>query len=234
VASGQLGKSRSLYSLTGATPSVDHAFLSQWVPNLESWHRHLGHTNYRSIVEMARDGVAEGMHIDLSTEPGKCDHCILGKQVRTPVPKTREGPRSKQKLGIVCVDLMGPEAVKSVSGNLYTMNLIDDCIECLWVEVGTQFAQAWKAFFTRLERIHHLDASNPSHLWLLHILFLDVINKGCKQFQTERNSHPTSRPHTNDKSPNACTVSSRHQDISHKLITGPSFSRSDTARCLSG
>jgi GAG-pre-integrase domain len=132
VASGQLGKSRSLYSLTGATPSVNHAFLSQQVPNLESWHRRLGHTNYRSIVEMACDGVAEGMHIDLSTEPGKCDHCILGKQVRTPVPKTREGPRSKRKLGIVCVDLMGPEAVKSASGNLYTMNLIDDCTSFIW------------------------------------------------------------------------------------------------------
>jgi GAG-pre-integrase domain len=132
VASGQLGSSCSLYSLTGATLSVNHVFLSQQVPNLESWHCRLGHANYHLIVEMARDGVAEGMHIDLSTEPGKYDHCILGKQVCTPVPKTHVGPRLKWKLGIVCVDLMGPEAVKSVSGNLYTMNLIDDCTSFIW------------------------------------------------------------------------------------------------------
>jgi GAG-pre-integrase domain len=129
VALGMLGKSRSLYSLTGAAPSVEHAFLTQRVPNLESWHRRLGHANYRSIVE---SGAAEGMPIDMSTEPGKCDHCILGKQVRSPVPKIRVGPRSNRKLGIVYVDLMGPEAVKSASGNLYTMNIIDDCTSFIW------------------------------------------------------------------------------------------------------
>jgi hypothetical protein len=65
-------------------------------------------------------------------------------------------------------------------------------IERLWVEVGTQFARRWRAFFLRLEQYHLLDRSNPHHLWLLHILFLDSINRDCEEFQRDWNSHPLS------------------------------------------
>ncbi|KAJ7769152.1 hypothetical protein DFH07DRAFT_736053, partial [Mycena maculata] len=74
-------------------------------------------------------------------------------------------------------------------------------IERLWVEVGTQFARRWRAFFTRLGRIHHLDRKNPSHLWLLHQLFLQAINDDCREFQEEWNLHPISGRTTNDQSP---------------------------------
>ena len=49
-------------------------------------------------------------------------------------------------------------------------------IERIWVEVAMQFSCHWGAFFSRLENSHHLDHLNPHHLWLLHILFLDVKN----------------------------------------------------------
>ncbi len=62
----------------------------------------------------------------------------------------------------------------------------------MWLEVGTQFAIYWRAFFTRLERRHALDPEKPSHLWLLHLLFLDEINKSCMAFQQEWNHHPIS------------------------------------------
>jgi len=65
-------------------------------------------------------------------------------------------------------------------------------IERLWVEVGTQFARRWRAFFLRLEHYHHLDRSNPHHLWLLHFLFMERINQDCQDFQREWNSHPIS------------------------------------------
>ena len=56
-------------------------------------------------------------------------------------------------------------------------------IEWLWVEVGTQFAPMWKAFFSCLKRINHLNVGKPSHLWLLGILFLEAINEDCRWFQ---------------------------------------------------
>ena len=65
-------------------------------------------------------------------------------------------------------------------------------IERLWVEVGCQFARAWRVFFRRLERLHLLDRSNTHHLWLLHFLFLDAINSDCLDFQNDWNSHPIS------------------------------------------
>ncbi|KAJ7459475.1 hypothetical protein B0H11DRAFT_1737159 [Mycena galericulata] len=74
-------------------------------------------------------------------------------------------------------------------------------IERLWVEVGTQFARRWRAFFTRLGRLHRLDRKNPAHLWLLHRLFLDLLNEDCTEFQTEWNLHPVSGRTTSDQSP---------------------------------
>lgn len=62
----------------------------------------------------------------------------------------------------------------------------------MWVEVGTQFAIRWRAFFTRLERIHRLAPGEDAHLWLLHALFLAEINADCCAFQRDWNHHPIS------------------------------------------
>ncbi|KAJ3531850.1 hypothetical protein NMY22_g7983 [Coprinellus aureogranulatus] len=66
-------------------------------------------------------------------------------------------------------------------------------IERLWVEVGSQFARPWQAFFRRLERLHRLDCSKPAHLWLLRHLFLPKINDDCVSFQENWNNHPIAR-----------------------------------------
>ncbi|KAJ6479151.1 hypothetical protein C8R45DRAFT_832988, partial [Mycena sanguinolenta] len=74
-------------------------------------------------------------------------------------------------------------------------------IERLWVEVGTQFVRRWRGFFGHLERLHHLDAGRPEHLWLLHTLFLDMINADCAEFQATWNAHPMAGEQTFNKSP---------------------------------
>ncbi|KAJ3863520.1 hypothetical protein EV359DRAFT_42982, partial [Lentinula novae-zelandiae] len=74
-------------------------------------------------------------------------------------------------------------------------------IERLWVEVGSQFARRWRAFFIRLEHIHCLRRKNPYHLWLIHHLFLDLINEDCQTFQAEWNTHPISGAKGADESP---------------------------------
>lgn len=76
-------------------------------------------------------------------------------------------------------------------------------IEQLWVEVGTQFARRWRAFFFRLEWLHNLDRKNPHHLWLLHLLFLEEINHDCDEFQLQWNTHPISGL-GHGKSPQVC------------------------------
>lgn len=65
-------------------------------------------------------------------------------------------------------------------------------IERMWVEVGNHFCRQWKAFFTRLERLHGLKVNLPIHIWLLHIIFLDEINVDCQKFQVTWNCHQVS------------------------------------------
>ena len=65
-------------------------------------------------------------------------------------------------------------------------------IERLWVEVGRNFCRTWRAFFNRLEDQFGLDCSNPGHIWLLQVLFLEGLNTDCDSFTQEWNSHPIS------------------------------------------
>ncbi|KAA1477257.1 hypothetical protein DENSPDRAFT_757067, partial [Dentipellis sp. KUC8613] len=92
----------------------------------------LGHANYRTVLDMSRHSAADGMPIDLSLEPPKCDSCIQGKQVRNTVPKVREGEKATRRVERVYVDLTGPASKVSRSGNLYSMNLIDDHSSFSW------------------------------------------------------------------------------------------------------
>lgn len=76
-------------------------------------------------------------------------------------------------------------------------------IERLWVEVGSQFARRWRAFFVRLEDLHRLNPGETGHLWLLHFLFLESINHDCDEFREHWNHHPLSG-NGKDRSPLVC------------------------------
>jgi len=101
-------------------------------PDVETWHRRLGHCSVWSIVDMARKDAVEGMTIDLSSAPPKCTHCMLGKQTRSPVPKIREGPKATKRLERVFVDLCGLMPCVSWTGRLYAMHVIDDFSGYVW------------------------------------------------------------------------------------------------------
>ena len=72
------------------------------------------------------------MHIDLSTAPATCEHCILGKQAKNPVPTVREGKKASRILETVYIDLMGPQDVTSSMGNHFVMDIIDDHSDQAW------------------------------------------------------------------------------------------------------
>ena len=138
---GAIAESKCLYILTTDMPFVQRlktppkpqpTALIACVPDIETWHHCLGHCNTHTIIEMAKNNVSQGMPIDLSLLPPKCDYCALGKQSCSAVPKVREGAKSSRRLDRVYVDLYGPLAVKSRSGNLYCMNIIDDFSGYVW------------------------------------------------------------------------------------------------------
>ena len=71
--------------------------------------------------------------------------------------------------------------------------------------------------------MHLLDAQDPAHLWLLHLLFLDDINQECQMFRDEWNWHPISGPDTNNKFPKVKAMIS--QPIVYLKYTGFTSSR---------
>jgi hypothetical protein len=115
VLRGKVLEAHRLFGLTLHSPRVGHsppassntasAHYASRIPNLESWHRRLGHCNNDTIIKMARENVVQGMRIDLSSSPPRCNHCILGKQTRSSVPSMREGSKATVPLERVFVDL---------------------------------------------------------------------------------------------------------------------------------
>lgn len=62
-------------------------------------------------------------------------------------------------------------------------------IERLWVDVTAQVGAVWADLFTHLELNFGLDINHPGHIWLLHILFLPLINAQLAFFADAWNQH---------------------------------------------
>ena len=113
----------------------EHALATYNKPDLLTWHRRLGHANYQAISDMTKSGLIQGVNVHSLANIPKCDACIIGKQTRSPVPKVRrngEGGRATRRLEKVWVDLTGPMDIKSRTGNLYIMNIVDDYSSFPW------------------------------------------------------------------------------------------------------
>lgn len=122
------------------------------IPDLKTWHYRLRHANYQAIMQMACTGMIKGMLKTFCSKPPKCDHCILGKQTHTPVPRIREegeGHRASRRLAKIWVDLTGQAVVTSRTGNVYVMNIMDDYTNKPWSiplktkDEGFSKLQAW-------------------------------------------------------------------------------------------
>lgn len=62
-------------------------------------------------------------------------------------------------------------------------------IERLWFDVTKQLGAKWADFFQDLELRHGLDINNSYHIWLLHTLFLQMVNDEIDFFIKNWNSH---------------------------------------------
>jgi hypothetical protein len=125
ICNGSLNLSRNLYQLDSkpATPTVSVATTARDLP---SWHLCLSHANHQSVANLYQNDLVDGMDLDISSDAPVCDTCIRGKQTRAHIPKVREGPKPTRRLEQIHVDLSGKVAVKSRSGNQYTLDIVDD------------------------------------------------------------------------------------------------------------
>jgi hypothetical protein len=73
--------------------------------------------------------------------------------------------------------------------SLYPRSVHNTRIERLWYDVTEGFGRQWKDLFYGLETHHGLDVEDPSHIWLLHWLFLPAINEDATAWANTWNSH---------------------------------------------
>lgn len=76
----------NLYKLTESIAPAT-AFAATAQPDLMSWHKRLGHASFDYIKSLARRGLIAGAGLTTSTPNPVCEHCLIGKQVRTPYPR---------------------------------------------------------------------------------------------------------------------------------------------------
>jgi len=62
-------------------------------------------------------------------------------------------------------------------------------IERLWLNLTLSLGAKWHDFFHLLELRHGLDQNCPNHIWLLHTLFLGMINAELEFFLHTWNNH---------------------------------------------
>jgi hypothetical protein len=73
-------------------------------------------------------------------------------------------------------------------------------IERLWVELGRTIIAKWKPFFESLQE-HGLRVDSAGHIWLLHHLFLDVLNRDILEWAEHWNSHVMRLQHQVNEAP---------------------------------
>lgn len=91
-------------------------------PDVELWHKRLGHLNYRSVIALSKNPATE-IKIN-NTEMNTCVSCIKGKQHRQPFPHSKT--KSKELLQLVHSDVCGPMENTSIGGSRYILTFIDD------------------------------------------------------------------------------------------------------------
>ena len=92
-------------------------------------------------------------------------------------------------MGEVCQVHSSPPDYSSYIPFLCNRSVHNSRIERIWYDVTEGFGGKWKNFFTDLEANEGLDVNNPAHIWLLHHLFLDDINRDVLVWAETWNNH---------------------------------------------
>ncbi|KAG1790754.1 uncharacterized protein HD556DRAFT_1433174 [Suillus plorans] len=77
---------------------------------------------------------------------------------------------------------------------IWVRSMHNICIEQLWVDWTSMVGSKWKSPFQDLEVTGGLNPDNTAHIWLLHHLFLPLINHKAIQWANAWNMHKMALP----------------------------------------
>jgi hypothetical protein len=94
---------------------------------LVTWHRHLGHATFKTILELEQKGVSGMVITDIPVKIPNldaCAACVVVKLVHLPHKEGHE--QAKEHLGQVHIDMAGPMEVQSARGKSYEYIVMDN------------------------------------------------------------------------------------------------------------
>lgn len=123
---------KTLYKLninSTKTPTLDNSTALPASVNkvsLNTWHQRLSHTNFNTIIKMARTGVVDGIDLDKECSPPTtiCSGCSFGKMHRLPFNGVRT--RATEIGELIHSDVCGPMQLASPTGSRYYVTFKDD------------------------------------------------------------------------------------------------------------
>ena len=93
---------------------------------MRTWYRQLGHSPFKTVVELAQNGASRTVITDLPVEiPGldACTACVVGKSVHLP---HMESCRAREYLERVHIYMASPVLVVPARGRGYAYVVVDD------------------------------------------------------------------------------------------------------------
>ena len=84
------------------------------------WHKRLGHISRERITKLSKSNLIPSLNFETATD---CVDCFKGKLTSF---RNFEAKRSKDLLEIIHTDICGPFPTKTICGNNYFVNFIDD------------------------------------------------------------------------------------------------------------
>ena len=98
------------------------------------WHQRFGHLCEKSLQQLVKEGLTDGLNYDISKGIGFCKTCVQGKIHRSHFPTTGR-KRGNEPLSLIHSDVCGKMNVKSLGGAEYFVTFIDDKTHFTWVYV---------------------------------------------------------------------------------------------------
>ncbi|GJV27745.1 retrovirus-related pol polyprotein from transposon TNT 1-94 [Tanacetum coccineum] len=148
-------RSNGLYTCKLGDNSKQQICLTSMVDNLTVWHRRLGHVNMRLVQNLASNKLVRNLP-KLSFERHFCDTCGLEGQGNAN-NRTRNEVLTTRVLELLQLDLFGPSLIQIYEGNFYTLMIIEDHSNYIWVvfiESKDDVLEKFKILCKRLENLH--------------------------------------------------------------------------------
>ncbi|GJU27650.1 retrovirus-related pol polyprotein from transposon TNT 1-94 [Tanacetum coccineum] len=137
-------RKNGLYVMKLGNKSQDKLCLATVVNNSTLWHRRLGHANMCSIQSLSSKELVRNLP-KLKYDKHFCDACKIGKQAHAS-HKAKNLVSTNRCLELLSMDLFGSSAIKSYSGNLYTLVIVDDYLRYTWTKFLKTKSEAFEKF----------------------------------------------------------------------------------------